>query len=132
MELAVILSASKKENGVYSLKSAFAGQEKLPLWKILIFAFVLFGIAGLLSIIVINSVSQWFITWLAGMIPYATFSAISYLHCCFNFSTSLPVQKFDNRQSDIGNCNDHVTCNFYPKETNVELQSNFRSPVYSP
>ena len=42
MELAVILSASKKENGVYSLKSAFAGQEKLPLWKILIFAFVLF------------------------------------------------------------------------------------------
>lgn len=132
MELAVILSASKKENGVYSLKSAFAGQEKLPLWKILIYAFVLFGIAGLLSIIVINSVSQWFITWLAGMIPYATFSAISYLHCCFNFSTSLPVQKFDNRQSDIGNCNDHVTCNFYPKETNVELQSNFRSPVYSP
>lgn len=49
MELAVILSASKKENGVYSLKSAFAGQEKLPLWKILIIAFVFFGVAGLLS-----------------------------------------------------------------------------------
>lgn len=32
MELGVILCASKKENGVYSLKSAFAGQEKLPLW----------------------------------------------------------------------------------------------------
>ena len=49
MELAVILSASKRENGVYSLKSAFVGQEKLPLWKILIIAFILFGIAGLLS-----------------------------------------------------------------------------------
>ena len=49
MELGVILAASKRENGVYSLKSAFVGQEKLPLWKILIIAFVLFGTAGLLS-----------------------------------------------------------------------------------
>jgi len=40
---------SKKENGAYSLKSAFVGQEKLPLWKILIIAFVFFGAAGLLS-----------------------------------------------------------------------------------
>ena len=49
MELGVILSASKRENGVYSLKSAFIGQEKLPLWKILIIAFVFFGVAGVLS-----------------------------------------------------------------------------------
>ncbi|MDE7333044.1 MAG: CPBP family intramembrane metalloprotease [Lachnospiraceae bacterium] len=49
MELGVIFSASKRENGVYSLKSAFIGQEKLPLWKILIIAFVFFGVAGLLS-----------------------------------------------------------------------------------
>lgn len=49
MELGIILSASKKENGAYSLKSAFVGQEKLPLWKILIIAFVFFGAAGLLS-----------------------------------------------------------------------------------
>lgn len=49
MELGAILSASKREDGVYSLKSAFVRQEKLPLWKILIIAFVLFGIAGLLS-----------------------------------------------------------------------------------
>lgn len=49
MELGVILSASKKENGTYSLKSAFAGQEKLPVWKILLIAFTFFGIAGLLS-----------------------------------------------------------------------------------
>lgn len=50
VELGVILSASKKENGVYSLKSAFTVHEKLPLWKILIIAFILFGIAGLLSV----------------------------------------------------------------------------------
>ena len=49
MELGVIIFASKKENGVYSLKSAFVGQEKQPLWKILVIAFVFFGIAGLLS-----------------------------------------------------------------------------------
>lgn len=49
MELGIILFASKRENGAYSLKSALVGQEKLPLWKILIIAFVFFGIAGLLS-----------------------------------------------------------------------------------
>ena len=49
MELGIILSASKKENGAYSLKSAFVGQEKLPLWKILSIVFVFFGVAGLLS-----------------------------------------------------------------------------------
>lgn len=50
IELGVILATSKKEYGSYSLKSAFAGQEKLPCWRILIIALVFFGIAGLLSI----------------------------------------------------------------------------------
>lgn len=49
IELSAILSASKMENGVYSFKSAFVGQEKLPPWKVLIIAFVFFGVAGLLS-----------------------------------------------------------------------------------
>lgn len=49
MELSVILIESKKENGAYSLKSAFVGQEKQPLWKILIIAFIFFGVAGLIS-----------------------------------------------------------------------------------
>lgn len=49
IELGVILSASKKENGDYSFKSAFVGQEKMPLWKIVIIAFAFFGVAGLLS-----------------------------------------------------------------------------------
>ena len=52
MELGIILSASKQENGAYSLKSAFVEQEKLSLWKILIIAFVFFGVAGLLSVFV--------------------------------------------------------------------------------
>lgn len=49
IELGIILSASKKEYGMYSLKSAFAGQEKSAVWKTLIITFVFFGIAGLLS-----------------------------------------------------------------------------------
>lgn len=49
MELGMIMSASKKEFGTYSLKSAFVGQEKLALWKIVIISFVFFGMAGLLS-----------------------------------------------------------------------------------
>lgn len=49
MELGMILSASKKEYGACSLKSAVEGQEKLALWKIVLIAFVFFGIAGLLS-----------------------------------------------------------------------------------
>lgn len=49
IELGMILYASKKEYGTYSLKSAFAGQEKLALWKIVLIAFVFFSIAGLLS-----------------------------------------------------------------------------------
>ena len=60
MELGIILSASKKENGAYSLKSAFVGQEKLPLWKILIIAFVFFGVAGLLSAFVAPLENQFF------------------------------------------------------------------------
>ncbi len=49
MELGMIISASKKEYGTYSLKSAFERQEKLALWKIVLIAFVFFGIAGLFS-----------------------------------------------------------------------------------
>ena len=49
IELGIILKASKSEYGKYSLQSAFAGQEKGSIWEALIIAFVLFGIAGLLS-----------------------------------------------------------------------------------
>ncbi len=49
MELGMILSASKKEYGKYSLKSAFDGQEKLALWKIVLIALGFLEVAGLLS-----------------------------------------------------------------------------------
>ncbi len=49
IELGTIIYASKKEYGIYSLKSAFVGQEKLAIWKVLIIAFIFFGVAGLLS-----------------------------------------------------------------------------------
>ena len=48
MELWMILSASKKESGKYSLKSAFIRHEKIAVWEILIIAFIFFCIAGLI------------------------------------------------------------------------------------
>ena len=52
IELGIILSASKKENGSFSFKSALVGQTKMPLWKTVLFAFLFFSLAGLLSITV--------------------------------------------------------------------------------
>lgn len=49
MELGMIFSASKKEYGTVSLKSAFSDYVKLANWKVIIISFVFFGIAGLLS-----------------------------------------------------------------------------------
>lgn len=50
IELGIIINASKKEMGKYSLASAFVAQEKMALWKIITYALLLFGIAGLLSL----------------------------------------------------------------------------------
>lgn len=52
IELGIILNASKKETGKYSLASAFVGHEKMPVYKIFVIAFVFFGVAGILSITV--------------------------------------------------------------------------------
>ncbi len=52
VELGMIMSASKKEYGTWSLKSAFAGQEKMLIWKVILIAGVFFGVAGLLSAVV--------------------------------------------------------------------------------
>ena len=58
MELGMIISASKKEYGTCSLKSALEGQEKLALWKIVLIAFVFLGVAGLLSAFVVPLENQ--------------------------------------------------------------------------
>ncbi len=50
IELGIIFSASKKEYGSFSLKSALAGQEKMPVWQIILTAFLFFSLAGLFSI----------------------------------------------------------------------------------
>lgn len=60
IELGMILKASKDEYGKYSLQSAFAGQEKCSLWKVLIIAFVFWGIAGLLSALIVPIENQVF------------------------------------------------------------------------
>lgn len=50
IELGFIISASKKEYGSFSLKSALTGQVKMPVWKIILIAFLFFSLAGLLSV----------------------------------------------------------------------------------
>lgn len=49
IELGFILSASKKEGSTYSLKSAFLGQEKLPIYQVLLISLFFCVIAGLVS-----------------------------------------------------------------------------------
>lgn len=49
IELGVVLHASKKEYGSYSLKSAFTNYNKMSWWKIFLFGAFLFGFAGLMS-----------------------------------------------------------------------------------
>ncbi|MGB4589029.1 MAG: CPBP family intramembrane glutamic endopeptidase [Clostridiaceae bacterium] len=49
-ELGVVLNASKKEYGRYSLKSAFENYNKMSWWKIGLYGAFLFGFAGIMSI----------------------------------------------------------------------------------
>lgn len=49
IELGVVLSASKKDYGSYSLKSAFTNHEKMSWWKIFLYGAFLFGFAGMMS-----------------------------------------------------------------------------------
>lgn len=51
-QLSVIITASKKEYGRYSLKSAFSNYQKLSWWKIIAYASVLFGFAGIITVTV--------------------------------------------------------------------------------
>lgn len=52
IEFSIILKAGKSEYGKYSIQSAFTGQERCSIWKVLMIAFVFFGIAGLLSVFI--------------------------------------------------------------------------------
>lgn len=50
IQLFVVLRASKKDYGSYSLKSAFSRYQKLSWWKIIVYSLFLWGFAGLMSI----------------------------------------------------------------------------------
>jgi membrane protease YdiL (CAAX protease family) len=52
IEIGVVLNASKKEYGSYSLKSAFANHNKMSWWKIFIYGAFLFAFAGIMSVTV--------------------------------------------------------------------------------
>jgi membrane protease YdiL (CAAX protease family) len=51
-EIGIVLNASKKEFGSYSLKSAFANYNKMSWWKIFIYGAFLFAFAGIMSVTV--------------------------------------------------------------------------------
>ena len=50
IEIGVVLYASKREYGSFSLKSAFSRHDKMSWWKILLWGFLLFGFAGIVSV----------------------------------------------------------------------------------
>jgi uncharacterized protein len=50
IQLLVLLFASKKEHGSYSLRSAFSNHQKLSWWKIVLYGAVLWGFAGLMTV----------------------------------------------------------------------------------
>ncbi|MEG0692750.1 MAG: CPBP family intramembrane glutamic endopeptidase [Oscillospiraceae bacterium] len=51
-EIGVVLKASKKAYGKYSLKSAFNNYEKMSAWKVFMYGSLLFAFAGIMSITV--------------------------------------------------------------------------------
>lgn len=53
IQLAVILTASKREYGRYSLQSAFSDQQPVAWWKIVLFGALAWGFAGLMSVTVL-------------------------------------------------------------------------------
>jgi uncharacterized protein len=50
IQLSVVLSASKREHGRYSLESAFANHRKLSWWKVILYGALLWGFAGIMSV----------------------------------------------------------------------------------
>ena len=52
IEIGVVLNASKKEYGRYSLKSAFTNYNKMSWWEIFLYAALLFAFAGIMTITV--------------------------------------------------------------------------------
>jgi membrane protease YdiL (CAAX protease family) len=60
IEIGVVLNASKKEYGSYSLKSALVNYEKMSWWKIFLYGSLLFAFAGIMSALVVPLESSLF------------------------------------------------------------------------
>lgn len=60
IELLVVLVASKKEFGRYSLKSAFINYQKIPWWQIALFGMLTWGFAGLVTVTILPLENQLF------------------------------------------------------------------------
>ncbi|MDQ0257768.1 membrane protease YdiL (CAAX protease family) [Evansella vedderi] len=90
IQIFVVIRASKKEYGSYSLKSAFSNYQKLKWWQIFLYAALTWGFAGLMTITIaplenmlFASVSKQLFDMLP---PYFDWSNIDYL---LNYSTNI-------------------------------------------
>lgn len=83
IELGIVLYASKKEYGSYSLKSSFFLHNKMSWWKIFLYGFFLFAFAGIMSVTIApleNLLSAPVSNRLAPLIPvYFDWTNIEYL-----------------------------------------------------
>ncbi|MCG8483921.1 MAG: CPBP family intramembrane metalloprotease [Clostridia bacterium] len=83
IEVWVVLHASKKKYGSYSLKSAFSNHQKLPWWTIFLYGFLLWGFAGIMSVTIAPLENMLFApisSWLTSIIPeYFDWNNMGYL-----------------------------------------------------
>jgi uncharacterized protein len=89
LEILIVLLASKKEFGRYSLKSAFTNHQKLPWWQIALYGSLAWLFAGLTAFTIgplENLLLAPLSGWLSGLIPaYFDWTNIAYLE---NYSRS--------------------------------------------
>lgn len=83
IEILVVLFASKKEFGRYSLQSAFTNQQKLPWWQIALFGVLTWGFAGVATITIMPLENMLFAplsAWLSELLPaYFDWTNAAYL-----------------------------------------------------
>jgi len=83
IELSMVLLASKKEFGRYSLQSAFTNYQKLPWWQIALFGALTWGFAGLMTVTILPLENRLFASlsaWLFNLLPaYFDWTNIAYL-----------------------------------------------------
>ena len=83
IEVWVVLHASKKKYGSYSLKSAFSNHQKLPWRVIFLYGFLLWGFAGIMSVTIAPLENMLFApisSWLTSIMPeYFDWNNIDYL-----------------------------------------------------